>query len=108
MLLRVLAAVLLCWSVAVSQADADDLPPGGEIVFASNRDGNFEIYSGRADGSKPANLTKHKALDHNPSWSPDGKRLAFSSNREVNDDIFVMKSDGLGMASRVRRAASFP
>ena len=41
--------------------------------FASDRDGNFEIYAMNADGSDLARLTDNSANDEVPSWSPDGR-----------------------------------
>jgi Tol biopolymer transport system component len=54
----------------------------GRICFASNRDGNFEIYVMNADGSKQTNLTKNPAWDMFPRWSPDGSKIVFYSDRE--------------------------
>lgn len=36
----------------------------------SNRDGNFEIYKMRTDGTRPVNLTKDPAGDFTPDWQP--------------------------------------
>jgi tricorn protease-like protein len=65
----------------------------GTIAFAS--DG--EIYMMKPDGSDRKNLTKHKATDNNPIWSPDGRKIAFLSNRTAGSNtfgLFVMKADG--------------
>jgi len=43
------------------------------------------------DGANLRRLTRNKAEDWFPAWSPDGKRIAFSSNREGNHEIYVMK-----------------
>jgi TolB protein len=45
-------------------------PDGTQITFASNRDGNWEIYVMNVDGSEQTNLTKHPANDRQPAWSP--------------------------------------
>jgi len=45
-------------------------PNGSRIAFASNRDGNFEIYVMDADGSGQTNLTDNDARDGTPTWSP--------------------------------------
>ena len=52
------------------------------IAFASERDGNLEIYTIAADGTDPVNLTNNPASDGTPSWSPDGDRTAFASDRD--------------------------
>ena len=52
-----------------------------QIAFASNREGNFEIYVMDTDGKNPQRLTDNPAIDWDPSWSPDGKRIVFSSEK---------------------------
>ena len=70
--------------------------PQAQIVFASNRDGNWEIYVMDADGKNQRKLTNNRFAKGDPSWSPDGKRITFSSNREGfgNAEIFVVDADG--------------
>ncbi len=50
-------------------------PDGKRIAFVSDRDGNFEIYVMKADGTGQARLTTNSAADSNPAWSRDGKQL---------------------------------
>ncbi len=73
------------------------------IAFASDRDGNYEIYVMTADGGDLRRLTNNRATDHSPSWSPDGKRIVFMSARDGHIDanhgsptfeIYVMAADG--------------
>ena len=49
----------------------------GLIAFASDRDGDFEIYTMNADGSNVVKLTDNTTLDEKPSWSPDGQRITY-------------------------------
>jgi uncharacterized repeat protein (TIGR03803 family) len=77
-------------SVTVSQ------PSGGKIAFASQRDGNAEIYVMNPDGSNQTRLTSNAATDSYPAISPDGSRIAFSSQRDGNSEIYVMNADGTG------------
>jgi len=61
-----------------------------QIAFASNRDGDFEIYLMDLDGNVFAQLTDNDVNDLNPTWSPDGTRIAFASEVDGDFDIYVM------------------
>ena len=68
---------------------AEDLP--GHLAFASNRDGNWELYA--MVPGQPATLrrlTEHPADDLCPAWSPDGRRLAFASRRDGDAEVYVL------------------
>ena len=69
------------------------------ILFSSDRDGDFEIYSMLPDGSDVKRLTNNSGYDDLPAWSPDGKKIAFVSDRHGSPEIYMMNADG----SRVRR-----
>ena len=43
-------------------------PDGKRIAFASDRDGDMEIYVMDADGSNQQNLTKNRHDDYGPAW----------------------------------------
>lgn len=66
----------------------------GKIAFASDRDGNDEIYVMNADGSNQHRLTDNPTRDWDPAWSPDGMKIAFVSYRDGNAEIYVMNADG--------------
>jgi Tol biopolymer transport system component len=82
------------WSVDYLPIFAPQRP--AKIAFASNRDGNFEIYSMNADGSAQTRLTANPAFDATPSFSADGTKITFASSRTGNGDIYVMNADGSG------------
>jgi Tol biopolymer transport system component len=65
-----------------------------QIAFASERDGNLEIYVMHADGSDPQRLTDQPGEDYWPTWSPNGTQIAFASERDGNFEIYVMNADG--------------
>ncbi len=50
------------------------------LAFSSNRSGNYEIWVQKGN-KKARQVTRHAALDGNPTWSPDGKALVFESTR---------------------------
>lgn len=76
----------------------------GKIVFQSNRDGNFEIYSMNDDGTNVQRLTNSPAYDVSPSWSADGSQVLFASDRDGNWEIYTMKASG----ADVKRLTSPP
>jgi Tol biopolymer transport system component/imidazolonepropionase-like amidohydrolase len=52
-------------------------PDGTQVAFAALGD----IYVMPVGGA-PVNITNDRALDTDPSWSPDGTRLVYSSDRD--------------------------
>jgi Tol biopolymer transport system component len=63
-------------------------PNSRELVFMSARDGYPSVFTMRADGSNPVNLTPKAPGDSNsewlsraPSWSTDGRHIYFMSFR---------------------------
>lgn len=80
----------------------------GEIVFQSNRDGDFEIYVMNGEGGEVRQLTNNIEVDVRPKWSPDGSKIAFISGRDnhasfgENMSLYVMDADG----ENVRRLSS--
>jgi Tol biopolymer transport system component len=78
----------------------------GKIAFASDRDGNFEIYLMDSDGGGQIRLTEDAGEDYSPAWSPDGTRLAFVSTRDGNAEIYLMNIDGTGQTRLTNTTAS--
>lgn len=76
-------------------------PDSRQIVFVSNRNGTFELFTMDADGQNqrpaptPPDMPPH--LNY-PAWSPDGNWFSFSASPTAadytSDDIFVMRIDG--------------
>jgi len=68
----------------------------GQIAFASDRDGDFEIYVMDVETGEIVQLTNTSRRDWFPSWSPDGSRIAYVSEPEGggNRQIYVMNADG--------------
>ena len=57
-------------------------PDGKLIAYASDRDGNFEIYVRQLAGQQTIRRTRHDAADWYPTFSPDGSRVVFRSERD--------------------------
>ncbi len=87
-------------------------PDGAQLAFASDRDGNWEIYTLRIADGAVTRLTYDDARDEAPDWSwatggspaaggsAAAGRIAFDSNRVgPNSELFSMAADG----SDVRR-----
>jgi Tol biopolymer transport system component len=64
------------------------------LAFDSNINGNSDIYKLPVEGGDPQQLTRDRADEFNPQWSPDGSEIAFHGFSEGNRDIFVVSSDG--------------
>lgn len=83
-------------------------PKGDVIMFTSDRDGDFELYTIRPDGSGLRRLTRAPGLNAHSIWSPDGEWIVFSSGRmgfkdemalydavpQPYGEIFAMRADG--------------
>lgn len=74
------------------------VPYGGaratRIAFASDRDGDSEIFVMDADGNNVQQLTHNTSSDDKPAWSKDGTHIAWESNADGDFDIYVMNADG--------------
>ena len=89
----------------------------GQIVFASKRDSNLEIYlinltelPEGTGGIKPVRLTRTLTRNGPPVPSPDGKRIAFVAETDVNGtikdrEIYAMNVDGSGLTDLTNNPA---
>lgn len=92
-LLMLAGLVVLFLAINVGAAQPTIL--NGRIAFASDRDGDYEIYIMDADGANVQQLTDNDVEDTWPAWSPDGSQIAFASEYE----IYVMNADGSNQVS---------
>lgn len=63
-------------------------PMPGQIVFVSNRTGNYEIYKKVLVTGVITNLTNNPADDMNAQVSTDGQHVVFYSDRSGNPQIY--------------------
>jgi len=67
----------------------------GDLLYASDADGDLEIYKVNADMTgTPVKLTDNAASDDQPCASPLGNAIAFVSTRDGNYEIYKMNRDG--------------
>jgi Tol biopolymer transport system component len=89
-----------CSKTSISAAGLSG--PGTGILFASDRDNNWEVYLMQPDGAGLLRLTDHLNVDSAPSWFPDGTKIAFRSRRDGSSDIFQMSLDGSQLQNLVK------
>ena len=68
----------------------DGFLQGKDIYFASQREGNYEIFTIAEDGSNLTNLTRNEFDDGFPSWSRSAGLMAFASTRDGNSEVYLM------------------
>ncbi len=67
---------------------------GKYLYFASNKDGNFDIFVRGLGDIIEKPITRHAADDRSPQISPDGKKLIFVSRRDdFQGDIFLVAAN---------------
>ena len=81
-------------------------PDGEHIMFTSNRDGDFDLYTIRSDGTELRRLTDATGVDAHSTWCGDwvvfsSARMGFKDEMALYDavpqpygEIFAMRADG--------------
>ena len=83
-------------------------PLGTQVTFASNRDGNFEIYTVTRVGTNLTRLTTDPASDTYSTWSPVGDIIAFQRITAGRFDIWLVNADGTGLRQLTTIGGSNP
>jgi TolB protein len=80
-------------------------PDGKQIVFQSNRTGNWDIFTIDTNGTNLKQLTSDSLNEVTPKWSPNGKQIVYCIDVDtVNSDIYLMDADG----ENKKRLTTFP
>jgi len=78
-------------------------PDGEDFVFASEPEGNFDLFLQRVGGKNARSLTPNTPSDeYEASYSPDGKHIAFYSSREPAG-VYVMEATGENVRPLIAR-----
>jgi TolB protein len=96
------AAVVITLPITVAvPAKAQVVSATGRIAFASDRNGDSDIFVMNADGSGLTQMTADTAYEFNPKFSVDGTRIAFETWAEGTDGkaIMAMEADGSGLVA---------
>ncbi|MGC1377310.1 MAG: DUF5050 domain-containing protein [Anaerolineales bacterium] len=90
----VLLLVLVSLACSRFQPGASEPPLSGKIVYQSDQNGNFDLYSIDVHGGVPARLTDTSANDVSPTYIAATHQIGFSSDRENNWNIYRMDMSG--------------
>ena len=74
-------------------------PDGTQIVFVSDRTGNYEIWISDAEGENQRQLTDGQGSAGSPRFSPDGKFIVYDAQAAGGGDVYIISANG-GAARR--------
>jgi TolB protein len=72
-------------------------PDGRRLVFTSHREGDYHVYTMKADGTDVRRLVPDHAeivSEDYAAWSPDGSRIAFVGRTDEGYNIYTADADG--------------
>ena len=100
-LIVLITPLCACGVAAVPSLTPTPLGGGGQIAFASDRDGSLHIYVMMPDGSDVRRLTDLAADYWAPGWTSDGQRVVFRSQFPGRFHIYSITADGTDMVRLV-------
>ncbi|MFZ1539496.1 MAG: hypothetical protein WAT23_19210, partial [Chromatiaceae bacterium] len=80
---------------------------GARIAFASNRNGNFDLYVMNNDGSQLTQVTKTLENEITPVWSPDGNELVYVSSKILESGVEESTLMSIRLDSGVTKQLTF-
>ena len=89
-----------------SSNDVDPLvsPDGRKVAFASDRDGDFEIYTVDMFTGELQRITDNAVSDRRPAWSPDERWISYKAphfSSPTHAGIFLANSEGMNSKTSV-------
>ncbi|MEJ2274129.1 MAG: Tol-Pal system beta propeller repeat protein TolB, partial [Woeseiaceae bacterium] len=82
-------------------------PDGRQLVLTlGGVDGNLDIHVLDINSRRTTQLTTHRAIDTEGSWSPDGKHIYFTSDRSGGPQVYRIPASG-GTPERVTFEGSY-
>jgi tricorn protease-like protein len=96
------ASIMHLDNITPNTAHSNDVDPsvshdGRYVAFASDRDGNFEIYIANVFTGEVQRVTENAMADLKPVWSVDGKWISYHSphySSPTHSGIFLAKVKG--------------
>jgi len=88
-------------AVASNEAMGGWSPDGAQVVFVSDRDGNYELYVSDADGLNARRVTNTPDVSElSPEWTPDGRQIVYAAQGAGGRaQIWIVNADGTGARS---------
>ena len=80
-----LCAGLLLIGAIASTCSAD---LSGWIAFGSDRDGDYDIWAVRADGTGLTQLVNMPGSQLDPAWSPDSRKIAYTTENDTQVYVY--------------------
>jgi Tol biopolymer transport system component len=98
--------LLLGFGIGAARA-LGSVTPRAQLAYAAMWHGNSEIYLLDVHHRLAVNLTRTRAYDAAPAWSPDGEWLAFTSDRDGIATIYTMHWTGAHVQRLVHRSGAW-
>ena len=80
-------------------AAGDDWDPaytrdGKNVLWSSNRSGNYEVWSAESDGGRARRLTDDGVDAENPTSTPNGAWIVYASANPAKSGVWKVRPDG--------------